>query len=132
VIAIKYSMFAAVSIAANLFSQYLGFLAYSGPLALYFGMFLGTFVGLVTKYVLDKKFIFGFQAESRLHDAKHFAYYTLTGGFTTAIFWASEIGFDAAFDGDAAKYVGAAIGLTVGYSCKYFLDSKFVFRRCES
>ena len=131
-IAIKYSIFAAVSIAANIFSQYLGFLAYSGPLALYFSMFLGTFVGLVTKYVLDRKYIFDYQTESGLHDAKNFAYYTLTGAFTTAIFWASEIGFDVAFDGDAAKYVGAAIGLTVGYSCKYFLDSRFVFRSGES
>lgn len=130
--AIKYSMFAAVSIVANLFFQYLAFLAYSGPFALYFGMFLGTFVGLVTKYVLDKKFIFGFQPESSLHDVKHFAYYTLTGGFTTAIFWASEIGADAAFDSAAARYVGALLGLSVGYTCKYFLDSTFVFRNYES
>lgn len=128
VTAIKYALFAAVSILVNLLFQYLGFLLYSGAFALYVAMSLGTLVGLVTKYVLDKQFIFDFQPKNSLHDAKHFFYYSVTGGFTTALFWAFEIGADLAFDNSAAKYVGALLGLTVGYTCKYFLDSRFVFR----
>lgn len=125
--AARYTLFAVIAIAVNLLFQRLGLLSYSGPFALYFAMSLGTLAGLVTKYVLDKKFIFGFQPRDSLHDAKHFAYYSLTGAFTTAIFWLFEIGFNAAWDSDSAKYVGAALGLTIGYVCKYYLDRRFVF-----
>jgi len=47
--------------------------------------------------------------------------------FTTIIFWGTEIGFDVIFDNDNAKYLGAVIGLSIGYIVKYFLDKKFVF-----
>ena len=49
------------------------------------------------------------------------------GVFTTLIFWGTELGFNAVFASGKAKYVGAVIGLTVGYVIKYFLDRKFVF-----
>jgi hypothetical protein len=48
-------------------------------------------------------------------------------GFATAVFWAVEISFDALFEFAAARYVGAAVGLTLGYSLKYELDRRFVF-----
>ncbi len=49
------------------------------------------------------------------------------GIFTTIIFWGTEIGFNAIFENQNAKYIGAIIGLSIGYAIKYFLDKKFVF-----
>jgi len=48
---------------------------------------------------------------------------------TTFIFWGTEIGFDAFFENENAKYFGAVIGLSIGYIIKYFLDKKYVFKR---
>jgi len=126
--AIKYAVFAAISTAINLLGQYIGFLIYDGLFSLYFAMLLGTLAGLVSKYILDKKYIFYHQPKSRADDGKKFILYAVTGIFTTIIFWGTEITFDMLFSSHAAKYIGAVIGLSIGYVCKYFLDSHFIFR----
>jgi putative flippase GtrA len=124
-----YMIFAVISTLLNLIFQYLTLLIYNGYLSLYIAMFVGTFVGLISKYILDKKFIFQFKPKNRMNDAKTFISYTLTGGVTTLFFWVIEISFDNIFGGEVAKYIGAIIGLSLGYSIKYFLDKKFVFNQ---
>jgi len=54
------------------------------------------------------------------------------GVFTTVIFWGFEIGFNYIFTNPQAKYVGAIVGLSIGYIIKYFLDKKFVFTEKKS
>lgn len=127
-IAIKYIMFAVVAILLNLLFQYLSFLVYDGALSLYIAMAAGTLAGLVSKYILDKKFIFYHKPESKKNDATKFFFYSLTGVFTTFIFWGTEIAFDAILETEAAKYIGAIVGLAIGYVIKYFLDKTYVFR----
>jgi len=124
---LKYTLFAVISTLFNLIFQYLSFLIYEGSGSLYFAMFLGTLAGLAVKYVLDKKYIFYHTAKDKKDDVRKFMLYSCMGVFTTLIFWGTEIGFNAVFDSGKAKYVGAVIGLTVGYVIKYFLDRKFVF-----
>jgi len=124
---IKYIIFCAIATLFNLFFQYFSFLLYSDFAALYIAMFVGTLAGLVVKYVLDKKFIFYHQVKGKIDDAKKFMLYSLMGVFTTIIFWGTEITFDAMFQAPNAKYLGAVIGLSIGYVIKYFLDKKFVF-----
>lgn len=126
-IAIKYSIFATISTLFNLLFQYLSFLVYSGLGSLYLAMFIGTLAGLVIKYILDKNFIFYHVVEDKKDDAKKFALYSLMGVFTTIIFWGTEIAFDTLFQDPNAKYLGAVIGLSIGYIIKYFLDKKYVF-----
>ncbi|HHJ34756.1 MAG TPA: GtrA family protein [Gammaproteobacteria bacterium] len=125
--AIKYILFAVISTLLNLLFQYLSFLIYTGIGKLFVAMVAGTLAGLVSKYVLDKKYIFYHTPENRRDDAKKFVLYTFMGVFTTAIFWGTEIGFDALFDHEYAKYAGAVIGLGIGYIIKYSLDKKYVF-----
>ena len=124
---IRYSIFAGISTLFNLLFQYLSFLAYAGFGALYLAMFIGTLAGLVVKYVLDKKFIFYHEVKDTKDDAKKFALYSLMGVFTTTIFWAMEITFNTFSSNHNAKYLGAVIGLSIGYIIKYFLDKKYVF-----
>jgi putative flippase GtrA len=125
--AVKYIIFAVISTLFNLLFQYLSFFIYSELAALYVAMFIGTLAGLIVKYVLDKKFIFYHEVKDKKDDAKKFALYSLMGVFTTIIFWGTEITFDHLSQDPNAKYLGAVIGLSIGYVIKYFLDKKFVF-----
>ena len=126
-IAIKYTLFAAISTLVNLFFQWLSFLAYSGLGSLYAAMFVGTLAGLVAKYMLDKKWIFYHTPKDKKDDAKKFMLYSFMGVFTTIIFWGTEMAFYYLVPHPNAKYVGAVIGLSIGYIVKYFLDKRYVF-----
>jgi putative flippase GtrA len=123
----KYSFFALISIAVNLSTQFLSFRFYQGPYNLMAALVLGTGTGLITKYVLDKKYIFYWKAQSGVQDVSKFSLYSLMGVFTTAIFWGSEYGFDLLIQAQWAKYIGGFLGLTIGYFVKYQLDKRFVF-----
>lgn len=126
-LAFKYSIFAAISTLVNLIFQWLSFSTYHGVGALYVAMFIGTLAGLVAKYVLDKKWIFYHIPKDRKDDAQKFILYSFMGVFTTTIFWGTEMMFYYLIPNTNAKYVGAVIGLTIGYILKYFLDKKYVF-----
>lgn len=127
-IALKYALFAVAATLINLLFQYFSFLVYSGFGSLYVAMLAGNIAGLLSKYVLDKKYIFYHKPADTIQDAKTLTLYTLTGGFTTLIFWGTEIGFDYFIAHEYAKYAGGALGLGIGYTIKYFLDKHFVFR----
>ena len=123
-IALKYTIFAIISTIVNLFFQWFSFLLYSGFASLYVAMVFGTLAGLVAKYILDKKWIFYHTPKDKKDDAKKFILYSLMGVLTTLIFWGFEIVFDYFWD---LKYIGAVMGLAIGYFAKYHLDKQFVF-----
>lgn len=126
-LAAVYALLAAVATVFNIGSQDIVVRLYHGSYAVTLSIFVGTGVGLVVKYVLDKQFIFRFKAQNAAHDAKTFALYTLMGIATTAIFWGFEYAFHAIFETKEMRYLGGVIGLAVGYWVKYRLDKRFVF-----
>jgi len=126
-IVFRYSLFAGIATVLNLASQELSLLIYSGPLALYAAILAGTGVGLVSKYLLDKLFIFNLQTKDWSDDLNRFVAYSITGVFTTLIFWGFELSFELLFATKQARYLGAVIGLTIGYLLKYQLDKRYVF-----
>ncbi len=126
-ITVKYSLFALISTLVNLLFQWISFKLYSGFLALYIAMAVGTFAGLIVKYILDKKWIFYHTPKDRKDDAKKFFLYSFMGVFTTIIFWATEMLFYYLIPLKGSQYIGGAIGLAIGYIIKYFLDKRFVF-----
>ena len=125
---LKYSFFALIATIINLFTQFISLAIYSQDFSLYIAMFFGTLTGLIAKYILDKKYIFYYVVKDKKVDSQKFILYSIMGVFTTLIFWGFEIGFDYIFDSEIAKYIGAIIGLSIGYITKYFLDKKFVFK----
>jgi putative flippase GtrA len=127
-LALLYALIAAVATTANIGAQELVVRTYHGPFALTAAVFVGTGVGLVVKYVLDKRFIFRFSARDSRHDAQTFILYTAMGVATTLLFWGFEFGFNRLFETTEMRYVGALIGLGLGYWAKYHLDKRFVFR----
>ena len=98
-----------------------------GPLALTLAIGFGTAVGLVVKYLLDKRWIFFDRSTGAKAHARRFALYTLMGGATTAIFWGSEALAWWIWHTNLARETGAVLGLMVGYVAKYQFDRRFVF-----
>ncbi len=128
-ISIIYTFFAIIATTANLASQLLVVTLYSGSHSIFASILLGTSFGLITKYYLDKRFIFAYQTTNRIHNSKIFGLYTMTGIVTTVIFWGTEFGFNFYFKSDQMRYLGGAIGLAIGYLIKYQLDKRYVFRK---
>lgn len=124
---VVYALLAVIATIANIGAQELAIRLYGGPFAVPVSVFVGTGVGLVVKYVLDKRYIFRFRARSVAHDSRTFALYTVMGLATTAIFWGFEFAFDAIFASKQMRYLGGVIGLAIGYVVKYHLDKRFVF-----
>jgi putative flippase GtrA len=125
--ALKYGVFATIATLINLSTQELVTRVFSGAFDIYIALLLGTVTGLVSKYILDRRYIFAYTTDSQLHNLNKFVAYTLTGSFTTAVFWGLELGFEHWFGGNSARYTGAVIGLTIGYVVKYQLDKNLVF-----
>lgn len=124
-----YTFFALIATVANIASQEFAILVYDGPFAIQASILLGTAVGLLAKYSLDKKYIFRFQARNAKHGIKVLVLYVLMGIATTVIFWGFEFGFHLFFVSREMRYVGGVIGLSIGYMTKYQLDKHYVFRK---
>ena len=123
-----YIYFSLIAMTLNIFSQYLVFSLYDNEYTIYVAILVGTTLGLISKYSLDRVYIFKYNINNIYGYSKNFALYTFTGIFTTLIFWIFEYSFYILFDNNVAKYIGAIIGLTIGYTVKYVLDKKFVFK----
>jgi putative flippase GtrA len=122
-----YALLAVLATAVNIGSQYVMIWLYAGAYAIPISIFVGTLVGLVLKYFLDKKYIFKFRANNMSHDGKVFVLYTAMGVATTFVFWGVEYAFHWYFASELMRYVGGVIGLAIGYVIKYFLDKRYVF-----
>ncbi|MFC0059820.1 GtrA family protein [Vibrio inusitatus] len=122
-----YVAFAIVATIVNLFTQEITSTLFQYEYEIIVSMFTGTLAGLAVKYLLDKKFIFKFETKSQKQDVTTFFFYSLMGVITTILFWITEYTFDLWFDTKTMRYVGAVIGLSIGYITKYYLDKKYVF-----
>ncbi len=126
-LALRYALFALIATLINLLTQELWLWLYAGSFELVLAMFAGTATGLVAKYLLDKRFIFNHVTKSPADTIRNFSRYTLTGVFTTGLFWVTELGFHGFFGTDGARISGAVLGLATGYGIKYYLDKRYVF-----
>lgn len=127
-LAITYAILALIATAANIGAQDLVIRGYDGAFDVLISVAVGTGVGLVVKYILDKRYIFRFHARNAVHDGQTFILYTLMGLATTVIFWGFEFSFHHLFATKEMRYLGGVIGLIIGYVTKYHLDKRYVFR----
>jgi putative flippase GtrA len=128
---IFYSAFAAVAMAANLLAQRLVLAFDQSASGLGAAVFVGTAVGLVVKYWLDKRWIFFDHSSSLKSHGEKFALYTAMGIITTLIFWGAEAASWWIWKTDLMREIGAILGLTVGYLLKYRLDRRYVFSNSQ-
>jgi len=124
---LRYAFFAVLATIANLATQRL--VLWLGDSSTLFALAVGagTLVGLVLKYVLDKRWIFEDMSVGAKAHGKKFSLYSAMGIVTTAIFWSTETAFWLVWQTDMMRELGAVIGLSIGYVVKYNLDRRFVF-----
>ena len=127
VIVRRYALIALLATAVNLLVQMMWVAWYTGPEAVGLSVLAGTAAGLPLKYVAEKRWIFAYRARDLAHDGRLFVFYSLLGVLTTLIFWGIEAAFHWWFQTHAMRYLGGAIGLTLGYFIKYQLDKRYVF-----
>ena len=125
-IGLKYILFAILAMTVNIFFQYLSFLLIDHKYELYIAILNGTILGMTLKYYLDKNFIF-YYVKKEFNNKNIFFLYIFTSIFTTIIFWAIELWFSYYVKINYSEYLGALVGLTLGYSLKYLLDKQLVF-----
>jgi putative flippase GtrA len=127
ILVLRYTVFAVIATIANLAVQRLVLMGGDSKLMFMAAVGAGTIVGLVIKYILDKRWIFMDTATGAAAHKKKFGLYTIMGLATTAIFWGMESAFWFIWQTDLMREVGAIIGLSIGYVVKYNLDRRFVF-----
>ena len=125
-IAAKYFLFALLSTLVNLISQFLTFVILDYEYEIYIAIANGTITGLSVKYLLDKYYIFNLNVKE-YSSTNTFVPYILTSILTTMIFWITELWFINYIQIPYTEYIGAIVGLSMGYTLKYFLDRNFVF-----
>lgn len=128
-LAVLYGAFAAISIGVNLGVQWVTSALLAGGYAIIVALLAGTLAGLIVKYALDKRYIFRCHTTSGIHELRTFIVYSLLSVATTVIFWGFELGFAAVFRTVAARYLGGALGLVIGYAVKFVLDRTYTFAR---
>lgn len=124
----KYTIFCIFAIILNLLTQRAILNLIEVKMGYILALLTGTIVGLITKYYLDKNFIFNDYDSSFINNSKKFSMYTLNGIITTIIFWGTESLFFFIYETSFAREFGAIIGLSIGYVLKYRLDKKYVFQ----
>jgi len=97
------------------------------PTYLILAMLMGTGTGVLTKYILDAKYVFKYQAPDLNEHVRVVAKYGFMGLFTTGIFWSIELVFHYFVPIRESAMWGAALGLTLGSAVKYYLDKNYVF-----
>jgi putative flippase GtrA len=131
-IALRYAIFSAIAMATNVGSQMLSMVVYNGAYAVELSILVGTIIGMPVRYLLEKRFIFYFQAKNIRMHGQVFLLYVGMSVITTGVFWATEYAFHLIFDSDGMRYFGAIVGLTIGSFAKYQLDKKYVFTNARS
>ncbi len=126
---ILYILFAIVATIANLCTQRVVLSFNNTNLFFLFALFIGTLVGLLIKFFLDKNWIFFDSAKGFKSQGKKFGRYTAMGIFSTIIFWGTETIFWFIWQKDNIREFGALLGLSIGYIIKYKLDKRFVFEK---
>ena len=127
-IALVYALVSVLATVANISTQALSIWLYSGTYAVELSVMAGTAIGFPIKYLLEKKYVFNFKVNNLSHDTRLFILYGFMGVFTTAIFWGIEFAFHHVFGTEVMRYLGGAIGLSLGSYSKYHLDKRFVFK----
>ena len=124
---ILFILFAIISTILNLLTQRLILSFDKTNLLFLIAILSGTFVGLVAKFILDKRYIFFDKKNDLSYLRKKFKLYTFMGIFSTIVFWATESIFWIIWRQESMRELGAILGLTIGYIIKYKLDKKYVF-----
>ena len=124
---LRYAAFALIAMLVNLGAQRAVLALHAPGAGFAAALVTGTALGLVVKYVLDKRWIFFDRATGLGAHGRRFSLYTGMGLVTTLLFWGTETAFWTIGRTEALRETGAVLGLVAGYALKYALDRRYVF-----
>ena len=124
---IKYILFAIFATIANLLTQRI-ILSFFQTTFFLLAIFLGTLVGLIIKFFLDKTFIFFDKSKISKKLGKSLVF-ILQMGFFQQLFLGNRVYILDNLENRKHEEIGAVIGLSIGYIIKYKLDKKYVFNK---
>ena len=117
---ILYALFAVLSIIANIGSQRLFFALGDHffsivPLNImrFATLVVGTGVGFILKYILDRFYIFEADTQGVAEEGKQISLYASTALITTTIFWGTQLSFDFLWSYENSRYIGGVLGLVI-------------------
>ena len=123
-----YATFAVIVTLINLASQRVVLSFITGNIGFFTALFIGTLVGVIIGYLLDKNWIFLDETKISKNYGKQFFLYAITGAIHTPIFWVIETLFWFIWMTEQMRELGAIIGLTLAYTVKYFILKNYIFR----
>jgi hypothetical protein len=95
---------------------------------------MGTAVGFILKYLLDKRWVFDDGYSGHRQELQKITLYGVFSVITTLVFWGFEVAFWVIWHTDFAKYAGAVLGLAIGYAAKNSPDGDdilAIYRSCS-
>lgn len=123
-----YIVFAVIVSITNLSSQRLVLSFLTGNVGYFAALFIGTFIGVVLGYFLDKNWIFKDPVMPYGVIGTQFFWYAMAGAIHTPVFWLIESIFWFIWETDGMREVGAVLGLVIAYTLKYFILRRYVFK----
>ena len=126
---VKYVIFSILATFLNLFTQRIILNIKDDQIFFIIAISFGTLIGLIVKYILDKRWIFYDKSSGIKTHRNQFGLYSMMGIGTTSIFWGTETLFWLTWKINSMRELGAIIGLSMGYIIKYRLDKRYVFNK---
>jgi len=123
-----FATFAVIVTLINLASQRVVLSFIAGNIGFFTALFIGTLVGVIIGYLLDKYWIFLDETKISKNYGKQFFLYAITGAIHTPIFWVIETLFWFIWMTEQMRELGAIIGLTLAYTVKYFILKNYIFK----
>lgn len=126
---LKYAAICLGALILNMAGQRIFLFLYRGPFFIYGALMIGSFLALMFKFNMDKRFIFRNVSRNAADTAVKFGKYSTLGVVSTICLWTFELIFHYLWDTQAAKYIGGTLGFSLGHYLKYQIDKHFVFNR---
>ena len=120
-------IFATFSFGINIGAQIISTVFYDGPFFIELSILVGTAAGMPPRFILEKRYLFNSESLNHDDNRRLFFMYCGTAVLSTICFWSAEYAFHLIYENEEMRYVGAVIGLTVGFWLKYQLDKNYVF-----
>ena len=124
-----YAFVTAFATFLNIGTQAFSMCVYSGVYAIELSVLLATAVCFPIKFILEKKYVFKFKSNASCLQARVFILYGFMSVLTTFIFFGIEFAFHYLYGTSEMRYLGGAVGLSLGSYVKYRLDKRFVFKQ---
>jgi putative flippase GtrA len=124
---LRYAGFALLSTAINCLVQFFILHTLAGSLAIYIALAFGTGAGFVSKFLLDRNYVFYHVSSGYKQEVWVSICYLGTSVIMTLAYLSFQTFVYFEYGDGAFYYISACLVLCLGYSAKFLIDGRFVF-----